>query len=118
MEHFSAFFPDLYSHQTNADIPLFQQVFLKSINLRPANFIQPVRELFLIYLSLTHGNYPAACASKRRNYQAFTTTPNARFWHKADAHAPANALPLTCQQPYRLLRNYGFLLESSPLNKL
>ncbi|HGG1377039.1 TPA: hypothetical protein ACJFMP_004882, partial [Escherichia coli] len=85
MEHFSAFFPDLYSHQTNADIPLFQQVFLKSINLRPANFIQPVRELFLIYLSWTHGNYPAACASKRRNYQAFTTTPNARFWHKADS---------------------------------
>ncbi|MFR0442079.1 hypothetical protein, partial [Escherichia coli] len=83
MEHFSAFFPDLYSHQTNADIPLFQQVFLKSINLRPANFIQPVRELFLIYLSWTHGNYPAACASKRRNYQAFTTTPNARFWHIA-----------------------------------
>ncbi|MEL9611079.1 hypothetical protein J4X46_05725, partial [Escherichia coli] len=56
--------------------------------------------------------------SKRRNYQAFTTTPNARFWHKADAHSHANALPLTCQQPYRLLRNYGFLLESSPLNKL
>ncbi|EPI9529737.1 hypothetical protein ACTBGR_003543, partial [Shigella sonnei] len=68
--------------------------------------------------SWTHGNYPAACASKRRNYQAFTTTPNARFWHKADAHSHANALPLTCQQPYRLLRNYGFLLESSPLNKL
>ncbi|HFR6720412.1 TPA: hypothetical protein ACHXP8_003709, partial [Shigella sonnei] len=56
---------------------------------------------------------PPGCrgsASKRRNYQAFTTTPNARFWHKADAHSHANALPLTCQQPYRLLRNYGFLL--------
>jgi hypothetical protein len=105
VEHFSTFFPDLYSHQTNADIPLFQQFFLKSINLRPANFILPVRELFLIYLSWKHGNYPAACASKRRNYQAFTTTPNARFWNSADISALPHPgiIKLSFDIPYQLL---------------
>lgn len=52
------------------------------------------------------------------SYLCKSSLGNFRSWHKADAHSHANALPLTCQQPYRLLRNYGFLLESSPLNKL
>lgn len=43
---------------------------------------------------------------------------NIRFWHKADAYFHVNALPLNCQQPNSLLRNYGFSLESSPPNKL
>lgn len=42
----------------------------------------------------------------------------ARFWHTADAHFDANALHLPSQQPNRLLRNYNFLIESSPPNKL
>lgn len=33
-------------------------------------------------------------------------------------HSHVNALPLSYQQSNRLLRNYGFLLEFSPLNKL
>lgn len=41
------------------------------------------------------------------------TPANIRFWHKADTHSHANALPLPSQRPNRLPRNYGFLLESS-----
>jgi hypothetical protein len=40
--HISALFDDFYSYQTNADVPLFQQIFLKSVNLWPATSIQPV----------------------------------------------------------------------------
>lgn len=38
------------------------------------------------------------------------TPANIRFWHKADTHSHANALPLPSQRPNRLPRNYGFLL--------
>jgi hypothetical protein len=32
------------------------------------------------------GIYPAVCASKRSNDQAFTTAPNVSFWHRTDLH--------------------------------
>jgi len=43
VEHFSAFFHDFFSCQTNADVPLFQPIFLKSVNLRATKFIQAIR---------------------------------------------------------------------------
>jgi hypothetical protein len=46
VEHFSAFFYDFYSDQTNAGVPLFQQVFLTLRNLWPTKSIQVVRQLF------------------------------------------------------------------------
>jgi hypothetical protein len=52
VEHFYALFPEFNSYQTNADVPLFQQIFLKSVNLRPAKFIHAVRWLFLNLLKL------------------------------------------------------------------
>lgn len=43
VEHFYAFFPEFNSYQTNAHLSIFQQVFLKSVNLHPAKFIQALR---------------------------------------------------------------------------
>jgi len=43
VEHFSAFFYDFHSNQTNADVPLFQQNFLQKINLSPTKSKQAVR---------------------------------------------------------------------------
>lgn len=43
VEHFYALFPEFNPYQANADVPLFQQIFLKSVNLLLAKFIQTVR---------------------------------------------------------------------------
>src|SRR3990167_279026 len=61
VEHFYAFFSELNSYQTNADVPLFQLIFLKSVSLRPEN-------LYRQYASCSV--YSSSC------------TTNVSYWHR------------------------------------